>query len=214
MRNVRLIYTKTGRMKFVSHLDMNRFFIRLFRIANVPVWYTEGFNKHVYISFALPLSLGFESMYEIADFRIVDDAYTDEMLLADLNAHTVDGIKFVDAFEPVLKAKFAVRSVYRISVKNVSADILDEFFHRPRIISEKRNKKGEYSEIEISHFIEDLLIASDNDGAVINITLPSGNDISINPVLFFSAFEKETGIICEYHIVRTAVLDSDKKIFR
>ena len=65
LRNVRIFYEKKGRMKFVSHLDMNRFMSRLIAKSKIPVWYTEGFNSHIYINFALPLSLGFESDYEV-----------------------------------------------------------------------------------------------------------------------------------------------------
>ncbi|MBQ8303735.1 MAG: DUF2344 domain-containing protein, partial [Clostridia bacterium] len=61
MKNVRLIYEKKDRMRFVSHLDMTRFMSRMIQKSKVPVWYTEGFNKHIYVTFALPLSLGFES---------------------------------------------------------------------------------------------------------------------------------------------------------
>ena len=57
MRNVRVFFTKHGRMKFASHLDMNRLMTRLIRLSNIPIWYTEGFNQHPYITFALPLSL-------------------------------------------------------------------------------------------------------------------------------------------------------------
>ena len=45
LRNVRVFYAKRGRMKYVSHLDMNRYMVRLFKVANIPAWYTEGFSK-------------------------------------------------------------------------------------------------------------------------------------------------------------------------
>ncbi len=61
MKNVRVFYSKKGRMKFISHLDMNRFMTRMILKSGLPVWYTEGFNPRPYLTFALPLSLGFES---------------------------------------------------------------------------------------------------------------------------------------------------------
>ncbi len=63
-------------MKFVSHLDMNRFMIRLINKAKIPVWFTEGFNRHAYLNFAVPLSLGYEGLYEVLDVRIIDDNYS------------------------------------------------------------------------------------------------------------------------------------------
>ena len=67
MRNVRIFYKKIGRMKFISHLDMTRFMSRLISKSKIPVWYTEGFNRHIYMNFAVPLSLGFEGLYEILE---------------------------------------------------------------------------------------------------------------------------------------------------
>ena len=78
LKNVRLFYKKGDRMRFISHLDMTRFMSRLIRRAGLPVWYTEGFNPHAYFNFALPLSLGFESEYEVMDFRFEDDDFSIE----------------------------------------------------------------------------------------------------------------------------------------
>ena len=75
LKSVRLFYTKHGRMRFISHLDMTRFMARVIRRAELPVWYTEGFNPHLYMTFALPLSLGFESEYEAVDIRLLQDDY-------------------------------------------------------------------------------------------------------------------------------------------
>ena len=66
----RVFYTKTGRLKYISHLDVNRLMQRALKRSGLPVWYSEGFNPHIYITFALPLALGLESRYEIMDFRL------------------------------------------------------------------------------------------------------------------------------------------------
>ena len=84
MKNVRIYFKKTDRMKFVSHLDMTRVMSRLIKKSGIPIWYTEGFNKHIYMNFALPLSLGFEGFGEIMDIRLVDDEYKNENVLNNL----------------------------------------------------------------------------------------------------------------------------------
>ena len=40
---------------------------RAFHKAKLPLWYTEGFNPHVFLTFAAPLSLGFEGRRESMD---------------------------------------------------------------------------------------------------------------------------------------------------
>ena len=67
--DVRLFYSKTGSAKYISHLDTMRAFQRAFRrCRDLDFWYTEGFNPHLYLTFALPLSLGYESGAETVDF--------------------------------------------------------------------------------------------------------------------------------------------------
>ena len=92
-------------MKFVSHLDMNRFLSRIIAKAKIPVWYTEGFNQHIYMNFALPLSLGYEGYYEMVDIRLTDDDYSLENCLEALKNVAVADIEFVSAAEPQMPMK-------------------------------------------------------------------------------------------------------------
>ena len=81
MREVRLRFSKTGRLKYISHLDINRAMSRALKRAGIPLWYTEGFNPHPYMSFSLPLSLGVESLCESVDLRIIGEITNKEILM-------------------------------------------------------------------------------------------------------------------------------------
>ena len=76
----RVFYSKTGRLKYISHLDVNRLMQRALKRSGLPVWYTEGFNPHIYITFALPLALGLESFYEVMDFRLTAELSEKEII--------------------------------------------------------------------------------------------------------------------------------------
>ena len=82
MREVRLVFSKTDRCKYISHLDINRCMSRALSRAEIPLWFTEGFNPHPYMSFSLPLSLGVESLCESVDLRIVGEITNDEINIA------------------------------------------------------------------------------------------------------------------------------------
>ena len=69
-QKVRLFFTKLDRAKYISHLDMNRCMSRALKRSGLPVWYTGGFNPHMYLTFPLPLSLGCESVYECVDLKM------------------------------------------------------------------------------------------------------------------------------------------------
>ena len=69
----RIILTKTGRMRFISHLDYVDIVKRGLRILGMPVSYTQGFNKHERIAAGFPLPLGVESEHEIFDLDLYGD---------------------------------------------------------------------------------------------------------------------------------------------
>lgn len=64
-----LKFSKHGNLKYISHLDLLRFFQRAFKRAHVQLRYSQGFNPHARIGFAHPLSLGFESFGEYMEFE-------------------------------------------------------------------------------------------------------------------------------------------------
>ena len=64
----RLRFTKSGRACYISHLDLMATFQRVFTRAEVPIWQTQGFNKHADVSIALPLSVGYSRDCELLEF--------------------------------------------------------------------------------------------------------------------------------------------------
>ena len=103
MLTVRLVFEKTGRARFTSHLDLMRGMTRAMRRAGVPLWYTEGFNRHPYLTFAAPLSLGYEGLGETMDLRLAQPTDLPAMVDA-LNAVLPEGLHIVSAAEAVYTA--------------------------------------------------------------------------------------------------------------
>ena len=68
----RLLFTKTGRAKYISHLDLMRTFQRAFARAGIAIKHTEGFHPHPFVSIALPLSVGYSSQCEILEFGLLE----------------------------------------------------------------------------------------------------------------------------------------------
>ena len=93
MRNVRVFFKKFAECRYISHLDLNRVMLRAVGKSRLNVWRTEGFNQHAYITFALPLSLGFSSERESMDFRLLDDEMDLSLIPDMLNACLPQGIE-------------------------------------------------------------------------------------------------------------------------
>ena len=216
LKNVRLFYKKGDRMRFISHLDMTRFMSRLIRRAGLPVWYTEGFNPHLYMTFALPLSLGFESDYEVVDIRILDDEYDISTLPEKLNAVCPPYIKFWGAAEPVKKAGDVAAAEFEITFDDGGeiANNLNAFLNRGSIIVLKKTKKGGEKEIEVGDKIKAFSFDSANSDTVLKITLPAGSTENLNPELFLNKFFEENGKYYCYKVNRTAILDTNGNMFK
>ncbi len=63
-------YSKTGYLKYISHLDVLRFIQRSVKRAGINAKYSEGFNPHMKTSFGYPLSLGIESIGEYFELEL------------------------------------------------------------------------------------------------------------------------------------------------
>lgn len=67
MQRLRLSFGRGEEVKFISHLDVMRFWERAFRRAQIPLAYSQGFTPHPRISVAVPLAVGVSSEAELVD---------------------------------------------------------------------------------------------------------------------------------------------------
>lgn len=64
---IRITFARGPELKYITHLDMMRFWERALRRAHVPLAYSEGFSPHPQISLAAPLAVGTTSEAELMD---------------------------------------------------------------------------------------------------------------------------------------------------
>ena len=200
-------------MKFVSHLDMNRFMSRLVSRAGIPVWYTEGFNRHFYMNFAVPLSLGFEGLYEVMDFKLTDDDYSLSECLERMNKVCPPDIEFFKIGEPKESMKEIAFAEYRLRFEALSdefAERLTGFLSQKSVICEKTGKKGRVKEIDIIPKIKSFSF----DGNELTLILNAGNEDTLNPNLVLTAFYAQTAappVFCT--VTRTMLFNKKLKPF-
>jgi len=66
----RVWFRKGERVRFISHLDVLRFWERAIRRAGLPLAYSQGFTPHPRLAFAAPLPLGFLGEAEVLDVTL------------------------------------------------------------------------------------------------------------------------------------------------
>jgi radical SAM-linked protein len=76
---VRLQYTKLGKVRWISHRDVARALERAFRVAQLPLAFTEGFSPRPKVSFGLALSTGHESDAEYVDLVFAESFELDAL---------------------------------------------------------------------------------------------------------------------------------------
>ena len=207
-KNIRVFFSKTGRAVYISHLDLYRLFQRAIKRVKLPVWETEGFNPHVYITFALPLALGTAGLCESLDTKLTEDISTDELVKRFNDALPRD-IRVISAGEQVRKPTEIALSEYEAEFDCDDA-AFDAFLSAEHIPAEKKTKRG-IAELDLKQHINVL----ERRPGYLRFTFPSGQEFNINAGLLFDAFEKISGTeIYSLHITRTEIKCADGENFR
>lgn len=67
IQRLRVTFARGDELKYITHLDLMRFWERALRRAEIPVAYSEGFSPHAQVSLAAPLPVGTTSDAELMD---------------------------------------------------------------------------------------------------------------------------------------------------
>lgn len=221
MREVRLRFSKTGRLKYISHLDINRAMGRAFKRAEIPLWYTEGFNPHPYMSFSLPLSLGVESLCESVDIRLIDNI-TNEEIKKRMNSVLPADLKIVDVYDNFRDNSEIVYSDYvykfQFADNEEALEKISDLLSGEEITALKKGKQGRrkvLKETNIKPFIDKYNVSVRDDIIILNIRLLAGGEKNLNPSLLFDTIIRLIEKDFKWKsIARISLLDKDYKEFR
>ena len=216
---VRLCFCKKGALQYISHLDLQRTFQRILSRAELPMWYTQGFNPHPKLVFGLPLPIGCESVCEMADIKLVRDMPAED-ILARLHSATVSDLDFFDCY--VAERKFAeidsARYEYLIDYSG-DPEMVDKI---TRVLSNsplyvmKHTKSGE-KEIDIFPLIKNCEVSSENGKIRILALLAAGSAQNLSPEYLLEVLRKRLIFLRneeEYSIKRISIHDSNGNRFK
>jgi radical SAM-linked protein len=95
-RRVRLSFERLGRAAFHSHLDLVRVVPRVFRRAEVELYYSQGFHPKPDMVFGPALALGIATLDEYVDVKVAEDV-DPQTLCEALQLGTPEGVRFTGA---------------------------------------------------------------------------------------------------------------------
>jgi radical SAM-linked protein len=97
-QRLRVTFTRGDEIKYITHLDLMRFWERALRRAEIPVSYSEGFSPHAQLSLAAPLPVGTTSDAELMDVYL-DQPMVPRALVEQLVPQLTAGISIASAEE-------------------------------------------------------------------------------------------------------------------
>ena len=220
MRCVRVWFKKMGMSRYVSHLDLMRAMTRSVRRAEVPLWYTEGYNPHPYLTFALPLSLGMESLYESMDMRIEGES-TNEEIFELLKGSMPPGIEIVSVDDHVDDPKTIAFGEFDLlfdcdDAKALSS-LIEQMLSKEELIVQKLGKQGRkkvLKDINLLEFLKEYKLSSSGNRVKLTVVFPAGSTTNINPTLLSDEIVKQSGEDIASFVVRKRLMKADMENFR
>jgi radical SAM family uncharacterized protein/radical SAM-linked protein len=188
---IRIKYSKTGAMIFLSHLELITLFTRAVKRAGIPVKYSLGFHPHPKFSFATALSVGVESFAEYLDLEVSAESGPD-IIKEQLNASLPEGIAVIEAWAVPAKAPslstISERVRYRVTLPesmNIDLEGPATAFLSSDSHPFKRVKKSGVQEYDLRHELQALHV----EGRALEMEIGRGK-----PLEFVSAM---TGVPIE-----------------
>ena len=169
---IRIKFTKTGRLKFISHLDLNRTMKSALMRAKLPMWYSGGFNPRPKIVFFLPLSIGVESICEYMDIMLTEQVNFDDVKNR-FSATLTNEMKIIEVYDPIVKFNDIGYAEYKF---RFDESIDTEKMKSPLIVM-KKTKSGE-KEIDIQPMVKRYEYDSDNRTLTAVLNADSENYLS------------------------------------
>ena len=213
----RLLFSKAGTARYISHLDLMRTFQRAFARAGISIKHTEGFHPHPFVSIPLPLSVGFSSQCEVLEFGLTGGAEREEVP-ARLNAAMPSGItvhRCYEAGKPVKAltyVNYIVTMEYDAGAPFGAETAIRDLLARDSLVMDKRSKKakGGSVQVDLIPLIRRATVEERRDTVALDLVLRAQNP-GLNPELVVAAIRthcpQAAPDFVSYH--RRAVLDGD-----
>ncbi len=158
----RINFSKIGSISFISHLDLQKIMMRIFKRATLKVYYSEGFNPRPLLAFGPALSLGISSLSEFFDVR-TPEAWNEDEILKLLQDNSEKGILFnsirkIEKKDPSIQDA-VTEFTYFLPVRNADKiqAVIDTLSNSDTVKIQSFSKKDQsYSEKDIKPYIKSL----------------------------------------------------------
>lgn len=170
VQRLRVTFARGEALKYITHLDLMRFWERALRRARIAVAYSEGFSPHPQISLAAPLPVGVTSRAELMDIFLAE-VLTPQCFLLNLGCQLPPGLTLLEAHEapltlPSIQSQMRAAE-YRVQVSPaVDVEVLDHAVRdllARETIPWRQQREREVRSYDLRPLIQDLCIQRDGE---------------------------------------------------
>lgn len=239
MTTVRIWFTKCGEAAYISLLDLQRVMGRSLKRSGLPVWYTLGFNPHIYMTFSCPLALGQESLVESVDVKTEEEAPDLAAWQQALARVMPSGIEVQGVALPGMKAEQIGFAEYTIryagrDLAEAAAAALEGYNQLESAPVEKKSKRGVRS-IDLKEHLPRIEFRRENTcegggegqgesggahagagepSVAFSVRLPASEALNLNPALLTGFLQQRFGLPTQAAgILRTALYAKNGESF-
>lgn len=176
---------------------------RTARRAGLPAEYSKGFNPHMSLSIAQPLSVGMYSEGEYMDLNLSEDLNAD-FVLSKLNENAPSGVKFIKASKIIDRAEnkkvpqamaMIEAAEYQIQFKYISTinltDELKVLEKKEKWETLKKTKSGE-KQVDIKSMVKNIEYSITSNMLKINCILACGSRENLSADLLAQYIRRNT----------------------
>jgi len=189
---LRVCYAKSGRLRFLSHLEVLRAMERVIRRADLPVAVTQGFNPHMKIAFGPALPVGTAGEREYLDVWLTRYTGADEVLARLVGASPAAlapiEARYVGGSEPSLTAAATI-AVYVVTVNGEGSGedgvraALDRLVATGSLEIEHKGKQKVYDLAQSLPKEPDVRVSPEG-ATLVSLTVRMGPQGSLRPEVF------------------------------
>ena len=209
MYKYRAQLTKGDEIRYISHLDYAGVMERAIRRAKLPAAYSEGFNPHLKMSFASPLSLGVTSDAEYMDFELTKNLCQPE-IFDRLSKALPPGIRLI-RLKPVKEPKpcegkkhKALMAEVEQGIYEVQAPLIGDWdkaleavqqFNRAPVVNYHRVTPKKTRDIEVKQYmLAPIKIAKSGGSTSLGMNIAITQSGSIKPAEVLELLTAEFGL--------------------
>lgn len=189
-----------GMSKYISHLDLLRCFTRAIMRSGLPIEYSQGFNPHQKMTFALPLPVGVTSECEYVDISFEDGKVEDDEIRKKLDINFPPDINVISVGDLFFKACDIVCAEYIVRFHcgdTIEKSWVRDFFARDEIVVMKKTKKKVDKPINLLEYVRAWEATEANEGSMeLRLVLDAGGERNIKPDMIVKAFCEKYPMLC------------------